>query len=202
MKFTANTTDLAAVLAKCAAITPGRSPLPILSNVLLCAENGQVKVKSTDLDLLLAASIEADVDEEGAITLPAKRLAAIVKEMPSETVTITLDGQNAKLVSGKSRVTLNGLSAEEFPVLDDDGEGRVISMHGSELTGVIRRIAFAASTDESRYILNGVLLEFKEGDFKAVATDGKRLAVESLSSEGLEGEDFAKIIPNKAIHAI
>ena len=67
MKFTANKTELAAVLAKCAGVTPGRSTLPILSNVLLKAENGQVKVTGTDLDLLLSASIEVDVDEDGAL---------------------------------------------------------------------------------------------------------------------------------------
>jgi DNA polymerase-3 subunit beta len=158
-------------------------------------------VEATDLDLYVSASIEADIDEPGEITAPAKRLAAIVRELPSETVEIEIKGEKINVKSGGAKASLFGLPASEFPSVESRTQGgAVFDAHGSSLIPALRRIAYATSTDESRYILNGIRLEEAGGKLIAIATDGKRLALVDVCERGIG--PVGVILPNKAVSAI
>jgi DNA polymerase-3 subunit beta len=157
-------------------------------------------VEATDLDLYVSASIEAEIDEPGEITVPAKRLAAIVRELPSETVGIELAREKIVIKSGGAKASLFGLPVDEFPRQSQNNQGPIMDVHGSSLIPALRRVAYATSTDESRYILNGIRLEEADGKLIAIATDGKRLALADVceSESGMCGV----ILPNKAVSAI
>jgi len=196
---TVNRTALSGVLNDAASIVSPRTTLPILGNVLIRFGDSSLTVEATDLDLYVSATIEADIEEFGEITVPAKRLAAIVRELPSETVEIDIRGEKIGIRSGGAKASLFGLSAKEFPQFDRK-EGAEIQIHGSALLSALRRVGYATSTDESRHILNGVRLEEQDGKLIAIATDGRRLAVAQVckSVTGMPGV----ILPNKAVSAL
>jgi DNA polymerase-3 subunit beta len=196
---TVNRTALSGVLNDAASIVSPRTTLPILGNVLIRLVNSSLTVEATDLDLYVSATIEAEIEGFWEITVPAKRLAAIVRELPSETVGIEIAGEKIVIKSGGAKASLFGLSAEEFPQFDRK-EGAEIQIHGSALLSALRRVAYATSTDETRHILNGVRLDEQDGKLIAIATDGRRLAVAQVceSATGMPGV----ILPNKAVSAL
>lgn len=197
---TVNRTSLSEVLNDAASIVSPRTTLPILGNVLIRFADSRMTVEATDLDLYVSASIEAEIDEPGEITVPAKRLAAIVRELPSETVGIEINGEKIVIKSGGAKASLFGLPVGEFPARESRTDGARLDVHGSSLIPALRRVAYATSTDESRYILNGIRLEEADGKLIAIATDGKRLALADVceSESGMVGV----ILPNKAVSAI
>jgi DNA polymerase-3 subunit beta len=197
---TVNRTSLSEVLNDAASIVSPRTTLPILGNVLIRFADSRMTVEATDLDLYVSASIEAEIDEPGEITVPAKRLAAIVRELPSETVGIEIAGEKIVIKSGGAKASLFGLPVDEFPRQSQNNQGPIMDVHGSSLIPALRRVAYATSTDESRYILNGIRLEEADGKLIAIATDGKRLALADVceSESGMCGV----ILPNKAVSAV
>jgi len=183
-------------------IVSSRTTLPILSNVLLRAGEGRLELTATDLDVTIACSVEAEVKKEGAITLPVKKLFSIVRELGSSEVDLELDDKNGcKLRSGSSYYRMNGLPAEEFPPLPKFADTKRLVLPQDKLKAMLRRTCFAVSTDETRYVLNGIFFSFKDHKFTMVATDGRRLA---LTDEDVDfGEDSVEfIVPTKAINEL
>jgi DNA polymerase-3 subunit beta len=177
-----------------------RSTLPVLSNVLLQAEDNRVRLLATDLDVSVSGEVEAKVVRKGAITLPAKLLVGFVREAAVEEIGLEVDERNVCTVtSGPSRFKLNGLPAEEFPPIPSFHELKAVTLPQDKLKGLIRRTAFAASTDESRYVLNGLFFSFKDHKVTAVATDGRRLALTEEEVEEEPGTPIEFIVPSKAI---
>jgi DNA polymerase-3 subunit beta len=177
-----------------------RSTLPVLSHVLLQAEDNRVRLIATDLDVSISSEVDAKVVRKGAITLPAKLLVGFVREAPNEEINLEVDDRNVcSLTSGSSRFKLNGLPAEEFPPLPAFHELKAVTLPQSKLKGLIRRTAFAASVEESRYVLNGLFFSFKDHKVTTVATDGRRLALTEEEVEVDPEAQFEFIVPSKAV---
>ncbi|HEV8454598.1 MAG TPA: DNA polymerase III subunit beta [Gemmatimonadales bacterium] len=204
MKLTITREQLQEGLVAVAASIPAKTTLPILSNILLEATKDGIRLSGTDLDIAVSTTVSASVDEEGAITLPARKLVEIVRELPSAAIRLTASGeQRVTIECGRSRFKLLGLPREEFPAFPTvkfEGGWRTSS---KELQKLIGHVAFAASTEESRPILNGVLWELRPERMRMVATNGHRLARMDVPTSETQGASQADlIVPPKALDQI
>ncbi len=200
MKFKINRDHFANGLAQVLNVVGSKATMPILSNVLIEAEKDQISLTTTNLDLGIRCKIKAEVKETGAVTLPVKRLATIVRELPN--VDVTFDGSpnhQVKLASGGSNFRIMGIGKEEFPPLPEFGEEKAFTLEQAELTAMLRSVAYAQSTDETRYILNGVYFNFRDGKLSLVATDGRRLALVSKELDVPAASAGAIILPAKTV---
>jgi DNA polymerase-3 subunit beta len=200
MKFSATKEKLLEGLQQVQNVVSTRTTLPILSNVLLQAKEGAVHLTTTDLDVGVRGSFEANVDKTGATTLPARRLFTIIRELPSSEISVEVDGKNAASIrSGQSFFKILGLPEEEFPPLPKFENAKVVTMRQKDLHDGLRNTAYAISTDETRYVLNGVLFSFKENKLTLVATDGRRLAMLDIELEFPRSHEADIIVPTKAV---
>jgi DNA polymerase-3 subunit beta len=203
MKFVIAKDQLVTGLQTVQNVVGSRTTLPILSNVLLQAGEGKVQLTATDLDVTIACTVTATVEAPGWITLPVKRLFEIVRELPAMEVDLELQDKNVvALRSGASFYRMNGLPAEEFPprpIIEAPGALRYAQ---ERMKVMLRRTAYAASTDESRYVLNGLFFSLKDHKFTMVATDGRRLALADEEMEIDPGAQAEFIIPTKAINEL
>src|SRR4051812_9215322 len=182
MRFTITRENLQQGLAAVAGSIPTRTTLPVLSNILIEAEEGAVRMSGTDLDTAVSVRVPADVAEPGAITAPAKKLQEIARELPGATEMST-QGDSIFINSGRSRFKLNGLPRDEFPAFPRVDFTESWRVTGAELQRLITHVSFAASTEETRPILNGVLWQLRDGEMRMVATNGHRLAKMTLPVE-------------------
>lgn len=203
MKFTITREKLHEGLGLVAASVPSKTTLPVLANILVEASKDGLKLSGTDLDISVSTTIPASVDQEGATTLPARKLVEIVKELPNAAIRMTSSGeQRATIECGKSKFKLLGLSRDEFPAFPSvkfEGGWKVAA---KDLQKLITHVAFAASTEESRPILNGVLWELRADRMRMVATNGHRLARMDVPTSGQGGGQADLIIPPKALEQI
>ena len=200
MKFSATKEKILEGLQQVQNVVSTRTTLPILSNVLLQAKEGTVNLTTTDLDVGVRGGFEANVDKAGATTLPARRLFTIIRELPSSEISVEVDGKNAASIrSGQSFFKILGLPEEEFPPLPKFENAKVVTMRQKDLRDGLRKTAYAISTDETRYVLNGVLFSFKENKLTLVATDGRRLAMVDIELEFPRSHEAHIIIPTKAV---
>ena len=159
-------------------IVSTRTTLPVLSNVLLKAEENRLDFTATDLDVTISSAVEATVQKPGAVTLPARKLFGIVKELPTPQIELEVDEKNnCRLTAGASFYRINGLAAEEFPAMPKFAENRKISLPQDKLKSLLRKTSFAISTDESRFVLKGIFVSMKDHKVTLVATDGRRLSL-------------------------
>jgi DNA polymerase III subunit beta len=184
-------------------IVGSRTTLPILSNVLLRCEEERLELTATDLDVTIRSSVQATVKRPGAITVPVKKLFGIVRELGVGEIDIEVDEKHGcKVSAGGSFYRMNGLPADDFPPLPKFTDSRRVVLSQERLKGMLRRTAFAVSTDETRYVLNGIFVSFKDHRVTMVATDGRRLA---LTDEEIEiGDDTPMefIVPTKTINEL
>ena len=200
MKFSATKEKILEGLQQVQNVVSTRTTLPILSNVLLRAKEGTVNLTTTDLDVGVRGGFEANVDKAGATTLPARRLFTIIRELPSSEISVEVDGKNAASIrSGQSFFKILGLPEEEFPPLPKFEDAKVVTMRQKDLRDGLRKTAYAISTDETRYVLNGVLFSFKENKLTLVATDGRRLAMADIELEFPRSHEADIIVPTKAV---
>jgi DNA polymerase-3 subunit beta len=203
MKLTITREQLQEGLVAVAASVPAKTTLPVLSNVLLEAGPDGLRLSGTDLDIAVSTSVAASVEDEGAITLPARKLVEIVRELPSASIRLASVGeQRVTIECGRSRFKLLGLPREEFPAfpaVDFSGGWKATA---KDLHKLITHVAFAASTEESRPILNGVLWELRSERMRMVATNGHRLARMDIPVAGGGGEEADLIVPPKALEQI
>jgi DNA polymerase-3 subunit beta len=183
-------------------IVEPRQTLPILANVLLETEGDSVRVTATDLAVGARVSVPARVQAPGAITLSARKLGEIVKELPAAPLSIKVQ-ENAwiALKCAGASYRLVGLAAEDFPSVVPTTPPAWVTLEGKALREMLARTAFAMSHDESRYALNGVLLAIQGGRIQLVATDGHRLA---LATRPLApgGPPATGIVPRKAVQEV
>ncbi len=192
-------------LAMVAAAVPGKTTLPVLANVRIDATDRGLRFTASDLDLTIETEIVADVERSGSITAPAKKLLAIVKELSPAPVRLgtcdTLSASQILIDCGRAHYKLLGVPTDEFPSLvpiDFHGE----SLRAGELSEVIRRVSFAASTEQSRPILNGVLWQRKRTTTRLVATNGHRLAYVERTIDPELGAEGEYIVPPKALQQV
>src|ERR1017187_7240365 len=155
-----------------------KSTLPVLSNILIETRTNQLKLAATDLEVGVRCLIKAEVVNEGSLTVPAKTFSDFVKTLPDnqEIKIVMEEALRMEVKSGKTRCVLLGLPKEDFPVLPEFPEENAVVMESKLLLEMIRKTSFAVSTDETRYILNGVYFMLDKGTARMVATDGRRLA--------------------------
>jgi DNA polymerase-3 subunit beta len=200
MKFKINRDHFANGLAQVLNVVGSKATMPILSNVLIEAEKDHISLTTTNLDLGIRCKIKAEVKETGSVTLPVKRLATIVRELPN--VDVTLDASpnhQVKLASGGSNFRIMGIGKEEFPPLPEFGDEKAYSLEQAELATMLKNVSYAQSTDETRYILNGVYFNFKDGKLSLVATDGRRLALTAKEMTVPAASAGAIILPAKTV---
>jgi DNA polymerase-3 subunit beta len=203
MKFKINRDHFASGLAQVLNVVGSKATMPILSNVLIEAEKDQISLTTTNLDLGIRCRIKAEVKEGGAVTLPVKRLATIVRELPNVDVTFdAAPNHQVKLSSGGSNFRIMGIGREDFPPLAEIGDDKAYSLEQAELAGMLRSVAYAQSTDETRFILNGVYFNFKDQKLSLVATDGRRLALVSKEMETPAPKSGAIILPAKTVNEL
>lgn len=184
-------------------VVSSRTTLPILSNVLLQANDGRLQLTATDLDVTISCAVEATVQAVGATTMPVKKLFGICRELTSPELEFELDDkQVCALRAGASFYRINGLSAEEFPPLPQFSEKHTLTLEQEKLKQMLRKTSYAISTDETRYVLNGILFSLKDHKTHLVATDGRRLALvdEDVDVDANNQADF--IVPTKAINEL
>lgn len=209
MKVTVERAALLKSLGHVHRVVERRTTIPILSNVLLRAESGELRLKATDLDLEVTESLAADVAMDGATTVPAHILHDIVRKLPDGAqvaLESSADGTQIALKAGRSRFTLSTLPDTDFPDLAAGDMPHRFALKASDLKRLIDKTQFAISTEETRYYLNGIYLHAidVEGELmlRAVATDGHRLArVQVPAPAGAAGIPGI-IIPRKAVAEI
>src|SRR5881275_3201754 len=187
MKFTITREQLQQGVSAVAAAIPAKTTLPVLANVLVEVTKQGLRLSGTDLDIAVTTTVPAEVDAEGAVTLPAKKLVDIARELPSGPVRFTAAGESRVAIEcGRSKFKLLGLPREEFPsfpAVKFDGAWNAAAGVVHKLVG---HVTFAASTEESRPILNGVLWELRADRMRMVATNGHRLAKMVVPPKALE----------------
>ncbi|MBI5235488.1 MAG: DNA polymerase III subunit beta [Deltaproteobacteria bacterium] len=205
MKLQIKKSDFVRLLQRIQGIVATRNTMPILANVLLDCSKTRLTAIATDLEVFIKDSIEADISEEGAITINAKKLFDMIKELPMETISVASHDDKVLIKSGKSRVNLLGLPAKDFPPFPTIDETKLSAFDKDILKEMIDKTAFAVSTDETRYNINGFLLEKDDkGMLRMVATDGHRLAlVEKKDSTAFLGDEKKGVLlPKKGVNEI
>jgi len=206
MKLSIDKAQLQRGLGRLQAIVEKRNSMPILANVLLQATSdggGSLELAATDLEVGIRGLHAADVETAGGITVSARKLYDIVRELPDEVVRLeATPNAYLEIQCGRARFSLAGAAAEEYPSLPEFSPGRLIKLPSAVLSVMIERTMYAASIDETRYNLNGVYFEVEPdvGLIRMVATDGHRLAKVDRSLEAdLEGLASGLIIPRKGL---
>lgn len=203
MKFTIEKSALLTALQQVQSIVGQRSTLPILSNVLLKAEENTISLTTTDMEVCVKTTVPCEVSEPGGTTLPARRFFSICKELPPRQVEIEVDSRDvATIRSGPSFFKLVGLSEQDFPPLPEFEESAVYTVDQGTLKEMFQKVIYASSTDETRYILNGALLSFKDEKLTIVATDGRRLAMVEQEVEFSEDAQADLVVPSKTIQEL
>lgn len=162
-------------------VVPSKPSLPVLSNVLLEVIDGRLRLSGTDLNLGVRIWIGAKVKKEGAISIPAKVMSELVSSFPPETIELELEGDALRIACGSHRARLAGIGASEFPALGKVSQKKEFPLSVESFQTAIARVAFAASSDETRPALSGVLLTYEREKLRLVATDGYRLSLDTLS---------------------
>jgi DNA polymerase-3 subunit beta len=182
-------------------IVEPRQTLPILANVLIEAKDTALHLAATDLEVGARVTVPATIVRPGALTLGARKLLELVRELPAEPVALQLQPNGwVQLTCGSAAFRLVGLPAEEYPPLETGRADGWLAVDGARLRAMIARTGFAMSQDESRPFLNGVYFVVKGRELRLVATDGHRLA---LGRQPIEGEaELAGIVPRKAVQEL
>jgi DNA polymerase III subunit beta len=180
-----------------------RTTLPILSNVLLRADGERLEFTATDLDVTISCGVEAKVKKPGASTVPVKKLFGIVRELSNAEIDLEVDEKHVCIVrSGPSFYKINGLSADEFPPLPKFKEEKKVALPQETVKRMMKKTSFAISTDESRYVLNGIFFSLKDHKMTMVATDGRRLALVDEEVDVSEPSQGEFIVPAKAVNEL
>jgi len=180
-----------------------KTALPILSNILIETQKDSLRLTATDLDIGISCVIPVNIQEPGAITVPAKRFSDIIKELPIENINITTKKNNqVNIETDVCQFKIMGLAKEEFPKLPEFKDKEVVVLGQQILKEMLNLTFFAASFDESRYVLNGILFKVNKNTLTLVATDGKRLAVIERKIDKTIEREISIIVPIKTIHEL
>ena len=200
MKFSAAREVLLKPLQAVIGVVERRQTMPILSNVLIIAQDGHLSVTATDLEVELVAQAEIDVENGGEITVSGRKLLDICKALPEGSdIHVSLSGEKLSIRAGRSKFNLATLPAAEFPVVEDIKAGQTISVSQKVLGHLIEKTHFSMAQQDVRYYLNGMLLETSGQHLRAVATDGHRLALCQVELDGADFEEQQVIVPRKGV---
>ncbi len=200
MKFTISREVLLQPLSQVIGVVERRQTLPVLANFMLVARDGRLTVTGTDMEVELISSVPADVNQDGEITIPARKLVDIIKALPDgSSITFSVSDEKATLSAGRSRFTLSTLPASEFPATDQVEALEKIVVAEATLKKMMDKTSFAMANQDVRYYLNGLLFDFNDQQLRAIATDGHRLAICDLDSSIEISSDRQLIVPRKGV---
>ena len=195
MKFVVEREKLQRALSHVSSIIGSRTMLPLLGNVLIEADNGTLTLTTTDIEMRMTTSVEADVQVSGKTTLPARKLGSLVGSMTGDSVTFDVNEQDqAQISCGTGRFRLLGLAASDFPVADEFEAVREIKLKEGEFKRMIGHVSYAVYSDDSRKVLTGILMSMQGSVLTMVTTDGKRMAMQEITPEEVSGSDGDTII--------
>ncbi len=201
MKFVIKRTDFLKPVARVQGIVEKRTTMPILSNLLMDVREGAVEITATDLEVSIKDKAEViSIEQEGSITVNARKLFEIIKAMPDDTLKVSCSADSKITIKGaKSRFNVMGLSKSNFPELPSMEGSTLHKVKVETLKEMIDKTSFAISTDETRYNINGFLLEKDGKKIKMVATDGHRLAVIEKEYDLDMGDSSRALLPRKGV---
>lgn len=199
MKLKVTQENLNKALSLVARVASTRGTLPILSNVLLKIEGNRLHVSATNLDIAISCELGAQVQSEGSLTVPARLLQDFVGSLPAGVIELEQDEQRLKVTTESYKSVINGVSAEEFPVMPAIDSGTSWTISGPLLKKALQQVLIAASNDESRPVLTGVYFHEVDGVLFAAATDSYRLAEKRLMEIK---EKIQLLIPATALHDV
>ncbi|HKN68998.1 MAG TPA: DNA polymerase III subunit beta [Gemmatimonadaceae bacterium] len=203
MRFTISREKLQEGLTAVTATIPAKTTLPVLANILVETTERGIRLSGTDLDIAVSTEVAADVEAAGAITIPAKKLSEIARELPPSPVKMAAAGeQRVTLDCGRSHFKILGLPKDEFPSFPAVRFNESWRIRSGELQKLISHTSFAVSTEESRPILNGVLWELRPEMMRMVATNGHRLAKMELPIKTASAPSSDLIVPPKALEQV
>ncbi|GAP09228.1 DNA polymerase III, beta subunit [Bellilinea caldifistulae] len=182
------------------AVSP-RSTLPVLANILIASDDGRLRLSATNLELGITCWIPATIEDAGAITVPARTFQDLVNTLTGERIDLTLDPrtQTLNVRSGSSNTDIKGIDAQEFPPIPVPDLSEGVSLNVNDFKEMIQQVVFAASTDEARPVLQGVLLNIKEDQITMAATDGFRISVRKGLLSNPVRQEISVIIPARAL---
>ncbi len=181
-------------------IVAGKGSLPILQNVMIEAEGNSIKLTTTDLDISIKAEVECDVVTEGKTTLPVKLLFTSMTKAAEGEIEVDVDAQErASIRAGSARFKIQGMPAGEFPQLPEEGDAYAYTVSQATIREMLRKTSYAASQDDTRRMLKGVLMSFKDEKLTMVATDGRRLALVENEMEFPKAAEKDIVLPSKAV---
>jgi DNA polymerase-3 subunit beta len=184
-------------------IISAKATLPILSNFLLETQKDNLRLTATDLNIGISCVIPVDIQEQGAITIPARRFSGIIRELSDDEIEINTKKNNIVIIETPScQFKIIGLPSEEFPKLPEFKDKEAIKIEQGSLKQMLNQTAFAVSMDETRYILNGILFKINQNNINLVATDGKRLAIINRKLKQESSKEITIIIPIKTIQEL
>lgn len=200
MKFSADREALLKPLQAVIGVVERRQTMPILANVLLSAKGGELAITATDLEVELVATTELEIDTDGEVTVPGRKLLDICRALPEGAkVSLSQSGEKVSVRSGRSRFMLATLPAAEFPTVDEITTERTIDVDQGTLAELLDKTHFSMAQQDVRYYLNGLLIETGGKHLRAVATDGHRLALCQAQLKGAKMEEKQVIVPRKGV---
>jgi DNA polymerase-3 subunit beta len=182
------------------AVSP-RSTLPVLGNVLIATDEGRLRLSATNLELGITCWIGAKVEDEGATTVPARTFTDLVNTLPNDRVdmNLTVRTQTLNVRAGASNTDIKCIDAEEFPPMPTPDMAGGVQINVTDLKELIRQVVFAASTDEARPILTGVMVEIEGNQITLAAADGFRLSVRKAELSSSDSQQISAVIPGRAL---
>ncbi len=201
MELVVRKNDLLRELQFFQGIVERKNTIPILANVLLEAQNGEVKFLATDLEVGLRSQCSATITKPGSLTLPAKKLFEIVKSLPDTDIRIAEDKSGVKVAADRFDSRIQTLPKDDFPALPEGNSAPTASLPASALKEMVGKTQFAITGEDTRYFLNGALFVLKGDSMSLVATDGHRLALVTVKREGGDPEaaEVKAILPKKTL---
>jgi DNA polymerase III subunit beta len=196
MKLQVTQENLNRALGTVARVANSRGTLPVLANVLIKTVNNRLSIAATNLDIAITHYIGAKVLEEGSITIPARLMQDFVSSLPAGVIDLKLDEYKLHIFTDQYQSVINGVSAEEFPVMPAITDGKSWTLNGPLLKKSLQQVVMAASTDEARPVLTGVYIHTSEGNLYMAATDSYRLAEKCL---GKNSEEINLLVPVSAM---
>jgi len=187
-------------LKKVQNIVAGKGSLQIIQNVMLEAKGGKLNLVTTDLDISIKSTVDCEVPEEGATTLPVKLLSSTISSCAEGAVELETDVQDrARISAGSASFKLSGMSVADFPKLPAADDAFAYTLPQATLREMLRKTSYAVSQDETRKTLKGVLMSFKDGKLTMVATDGRRLALVEHELDFPAAAEKDIILPSKVV---
>lgn len=200
MQFTCLTENLVKGLSTVSKAIPLKHSLPILTNVLITAQDGRVRLSGTNLDTVITLYLGSSVDADGAITVPAKLLHEYVSNITAEQVTLNLDNSpQLNVNAGKTKSKFNVVSAEDYPPLPDfESTSGVIEVDPKDFSNAVSQVSFSVALDESRPVFSGIYMIYRDGKLVLVGSDGFRLSEKVIAAEG-NVDALESILPAKTL---